>query len=210
MANIEDSPRWVRIYKEKQLIADSKRVKLDYTRGAYCFPIDDIKVDPKSIKGSNTVLELPDHYSFDWEAMDAWFEEDEQIFVHPRMPNHRTDCVQSSRHIEVFIDGTKVADTHRPTLLFETGLPTRHYIPQHDCRLDLLESSNTLSRCPYKGEAHYYSINVNNTLHKDLIWYYRFPLHEAAGVRDLLCFFNEKVDIHEDGKLLPRPETPWS
>ena len=139
MPQIEDSPRWVRIYKEKQLIADSKRVKLDYSRGAYCFPLEDINVDPKTVKGASPVPDLPDHYSFDWEAMDAWFEEDEQVFVHPRMPNHRTDCIQSSRHIEVVIDGVKVADTHRPTLLFETGLPTRYYIPQHDCRLELLE-----------------------------------------------------------------------
>ena len=210
MPQIEDSPRWVRIYKDKQLVADSKRVKLDYSRGAYCFPLEDINIDPKTVKGASPVPDLPDHYSFDWEAMDAWFEEDEQVFVHPRMPNHRTDCIQSSRHIEVVIDGVKVADTHRPTLLFETGLPTRYYIPQHDCRLEMLEPSTTLSRCPYKGEARYYSIRVNDALHKDLIWYYRFPLHEAAPVRGLLCFFNEKVDIHEEGQLLERPKTFWS
>lgn len=212
MPLVVDSPRWVRVYLNKQLIADSRAAKF-VTEGhqfAYYFPTSDIKVDPATIKGASTIPELPDHYTFDWDAMDAWFEEEEQIYVHPHHPYWRVDCINSSRHIEVIVDGTKVADTHRPCILFETSLPTRFYIPQHDCRLELLEPSDTITRCPYKGEAHYHSVKVGEKLHKNLVWYYRYPLAKALPVQGMLCFFNEKVEIHQDGKPLTQPKTHWS
>ncbi len=93
------------------------------------------------------------YVTFKWDQMDAWFEEDEEVFVHPRDPHHRIDVLQSSRHVEVLVRGEKVADTHRPLLLFETGLLTRYYIPKLDVRMNLLRRSDTLTRCPYKGDA---------------------------------------------------------
>ncbi len=105
---------------------------------------------------------------------------------------------------------SEIADTKRPWLLFETGLPTRYYMPKHDARMDLLEHSDTVSRCPYKGEAHRYSVRIGDKLHKDVVWSYRYPGPESAKVQGLLGFLNEKLDIYEDGKLLPRPNTPWS
>jgi len=108
------------------------------------------------------------------------------------------------------VDDIEVADTKRPWLLFETGLPTRYYMPKHDARLDLLEPSDTVSRCPYKGEAHHYSVRIGDKLHKDVVWSYRYPAPDSAKVQGLLGFLNEKLDIYEDGKLLPRPKSPWS
>ncbi len=116
----------------------------------------------------------------------------------------------SSRRIKVVVDGITVADTKRPWLLFETGLPTRYYIPKHDARMDLLEHSDTVTSCPYKGEANHYSIKIGDKPHKDLAWYYRYPTLTCSKIQGLLGFLNEKVDIYEDDKLLPRPKTPWS
>ena len=64
--------------------------------------------------------------------MDAWFEEDEEVFVHPRDPHHRVDVLRSSRHVRVRIDGRLVADSARPCVLFETGMPARYYLPRAD------------------------------------------------------------------------------
>jgi uncharacterized protein (DUF427 family) len=153
---------------------------------------------------------LEDYVAFDWNEMDAWFEEDEEVFVYARDPYKRVDVLQSSRHIEVVIDDIEVADTKRPWLLFETGLPTRYYMPKHDARLDLLEPSDTVSRCPYKGEAHHYSVRIGDKLHKDVVWFYQYPAPDSAKVQGLLGFLNEKLDIYEDDKLLPRPKSPWS
>ncbi len=76
--------------------------------------------------------------------------------------------------------------------------------------MDLLESSDTVTRCPYKGEANFYSIRIGDERQRDLAWTYRYPMLECLKIQGLLGFLNEKVDIYEDDKLLPRPETPWS
>jgi uncharacterized protein (DUF427 family) len=67
-----------------------------------------------------------------------------------------------------------------------------------------------VSRCPYKGEAHHYSVGIGDKLHKDVVWFYQYPAPDSAKVQGLLGFLNEKLDIYEDGKLLSRPQSPWS
>jgi uncharacterized protein (DUF427 family) len=154
---------------------------------------------------------LAGYLTFDWSAMDAWYEEDDEIFVHPRDPHHRVDVLHSSRHVRVVALGETVADTRRPSLLFETGLPTRYYIPRADVRMDLLVPSDAHTQCPYKGIASYYSIRVGDRLARDLAWTYRFPIPECPRIEDLVCFYNEQVDaIVVDGEEQPRPRTPWS
>jgi uncharacterized protein (DUF427 family) len=144
--------------------------------------------------------EIKGYVAFKWNQMDAWFEEDEQVFVHPRDPFVRIDTVQSSRHLRVVIDGETVAETHRPVLLFETGLPVRYYIPKVDVRMELLQPSNTHTGCPYKGEASYYSVKVGDHVSEDIIWYYPDPHLEVSKIQNMLAFYNEKVDLYVDGK----------
>jgi uncharacterized protein (DUF427 family) len=154
--------------------------------------------------------QLADHVAFYWDRVDAWFEEDDEVFKHARDPYKRIDVLQSSRHVEVFIDGVKVADTVRPRLLFETGLPTRYYIPRLDVRVDLLRPSTTTSVCPYKGVASYHSVALPDRVAEDIAWYYPAPIPEIPKIEAHLCFFNEKVDIVIDGTPVSRPVTPWS
>ncbi|MGH2770724.1 MAG: DUF427 domain-containing protein [Actinomycetota bacterium] len=150
---------------------------------------------------------LRDLIRFDWEAMDAWFEEDEEVLVHPRDPYTRVDILASSRHVEVIIAGVKVADSHQPRLLFETGLPPRYYLPLVDVRMDLLAPSATVTRCPYKGTATYWSVDVNGELVKDVVWTYKTPLLESVKIAGLACFYNEQVDLYVDGVAQERPGT---
>lgn len=146
---------------------------------------------------------LAGYYAFQWDSMDAWYEEDEQVFVHARDPYHRVDVRDSSRHVRVVIEGELVAETRRPKLLFETGLPTRYYIPRDDVRSDLLEESDRHTGCPYKGTASYYSVRTPIRLVRDVVWYYPEPLAEAAGIRNLLAFYNERVELEVDGQRGP-------
>lgn len=154
--------------------------------------------------------ELAGYVAFYWDRVDAWFEEDDEVFKHARDPYKRIDVLQSSRHVEVFIDGVKVADSVRPRLLFETGLPTRYYLPKLDVRVDLLRPSTTTSVCPYKGTAHYWSVQLPDRLVDDIVWYYPAPIPEIPKIEGLLCFFNEKVDLVVDGVPQERPISPWS
>lgn len=149
--------------------------------------------------------------AFEWKKMDAWYEEDEEIFVHPRDPYKRVDLLQSSRHIRVVVGGETVADTRRPRILFETYHPTRYYIPKEDVRMEQLEPSATTSRCPYKGLASYWSVRVGDRVFKDIVWSYPEPIPECPKVKDLLCFFQERgAAIHVDGEQAPVPKTRWS
>jgi uncharacterized protein (DUF427 family) len=111
---------------------------------------------------------------------DAWFEEDEQIFVHPRDPYHRVDVLDSSRHVKVTVNGEVLAETVRPKLLFETGLPPRYYIPPEDVREDVLVDSDKQTWCPYKGAASYYSVEAGGGRVEDLIWYYPEPIRRPT------------------------------
>jgi uncharacterized protein (DUF427 family) len=140
--------------------------------------------------------ELRDTIRLDWNAMDAWFEEDEQVYTHPRDPYTRVDILPSSRHIRVEVDGVTIAESSKATLLFETGLPTRYYLPPTHVRMELLAPSETVSHCPYKGEAEYWSLSDGGA---DLAWSYRTPLPESQKVAGLIGFYTEKVDLYVDG-----------
>ncbi|MED7925048.1 DUF427 domain-containing protein [Nonomuraea sp. LP-02] len=150
--------------------------------------------------------EIRGHVRFEWDAMDAWFEEDEEVYVHARDPYTRVDILPTSRHVRVEVDGVTVADSRGARVLFETGLPARYYLPKTDVRLDLLEHTDTVTRCPYKGTAEYWSVNGQ----KDLAWSYRTPLPESERIAGLIAFYNEKLDIYVDGELQERPRTKFS
>jgi uncharacterized protein (DUF427 family) len=153
---------------------------------------------------------LTDRVRFDWWAMDAWFEEDEEVFVHPRSPYTRVDILRASRTVRIEIAGEVVAETTHPTFLFETGLPRRTYVPKLDVRMDRLEPTRSLTMCPYKGTARYWSVRAGGQLHTDLAWSYDAPFRESAPIAGLVAFFDEKVDVFVDGALQPRPKTHFS
>jgi uncharacterized protein (DUF427 family) len=167
-------------------------------------------VDAARIYRDSPIEELRDLVRFDWASMDAWFEEDEEIYTHPRDPHTRVDILASSRHVRVEIDGVTVAETTNARLLFETGLPTRYYVPKTAVRQDLLEPSDTRSHCPYKGEASYYSARIGDAVHQDIAWYYNTPLPESQKVAGLVAFYDEKVDTYVDGVKQPRPATKFA
>ncbi|MFD4439663.1 DUF427 domain-containing protein [Nocardia sp. NPDC058519] len=176
----------------------------------YDVAVEGLRADGAALRYLDSPLsELKDAVRLDIAAFD-WFEEDEQIFVHPRDPYSRVDILGSSRNVRVEIDGVTVADSQSPRILFETGLPARYYLPLTDVRMDLLTPSETHTSCPYKGTADYWNVRVDDTEHSDIVWIYRTPLPESQKVAGLACFYNEKVDIYLDGVLQDRPHTPFS
>jgi len=154
---------------------------------------------------------LKGYMAFEWNKMDAWFEEKEEVFGHARDPFKRIDVLGSSRHVKVVIAGETVADSNEPAILFEPNHPVRYYLPKVDVRMDLLLPSEKISRCPYKGDARYYSVAVGEQVVPDIAWSYTYPTKECATVAGKVCFFNERIDeIYVDGELIPRPKTRWS
>ena len=152
---------------------------------------------------------LDGHVTFSWRQLE-WYEEDERVVMHARDPHKRVDTLRSSRRVEVYAHGERVAHSVRPLLLFETWLPTRYYLPFEDVRTELLEASDTVTVCPYKGRARYWSVRVGESFVRDAAWSYPDPIPENPKIRDLICFFNERVDLVVDGEPLTRPASPWS
>ncbi len=146
----------------------------------------------------------------DFDGLDAWYEEDERVLGHPRDLFHRIDILPSSRPVRIELDGTLLAESARAQLLREHPvLPVRAYIPPEDIRVPL-QPSATRTRCPYKGEAGYWSVELDGRTVGDLAWSYEAPLDGAAAIAGLVSFFNERVDVSFGGRALPRPRTGWS
>jgi uncharacterized protein (DUF427 family) len=146
--------------------------------------------------------------TFSWRGLD-WFEEDEPLMAHARDPHKRVDVAPSSRHVRVELDGQLLAESTRPTLLFETTLPVRYYLPREDVVAELRPTA-TSSICPYKGIASWWSVRVGDRVVEDLVWSYPTPIAENPRIAGLMCFYNEKVDLVVDGERQERPVTPWS
>jgi uncharacterized protein (DUF427 family) len=147
----------------------------------------------------------------DWAALDHWFEEDEEVFVHPRNPYTRVDALRSDRAVEVSLGGMVLASSSRTVMVFETGLPTRYYFDRMDVDATRLVPSDTVSSCPYKGTTSaYWSVDTGGSVEPDLAWAYDFPTRQLLPIAGLVAFYNEKVDLTVDGVLLDRPVTTFS
>jgi uncharacterized protein (DUF427 family) len=152
--------------------------------------------------------DLAGHVALSWEAFDRWLEEDDEVFGHPRDPWHRVDGRRSSRHVRVEIDGAVVAESRRPTIVFETGLPTRYYLPHTDVRFARLVPSDTRTQCPYKGRTSgYWSVAGGPA---DVAWSYDFPAAAVLPIAGLVAFLDEAVDVVLDGVAQERPVTHFS
>jgi len=202
---VEPSPKRVRVMLDGHYVADSYRALLVWEKPyypTYFFPRRDVEAalldTPRIYAAADPAL--ADHVALRWSDFDHWFEEDEEVFVHARDPYKRIDILRSTRHVVVRIDGVVVADSTHPTLLFETSLRRRVYIPLGDIRMDLLVPSSTVTHCPYKGEAKYWDVHIGDTVHRDVVWSYQAPVRESAPIAGLACFYDERADMTLEGE----------
>jgi uncharacterized protein (DUF427 family) len=234
---VEELPRWVRTSFAGETVADSRHPRLVHEHAHlpfFAFPEEDVRLnllrptgrtEGDEVKGERELFSivvgdrvaenaawryhdgaLAGLLAFDWNAMDEWLEEEERLHGHPQDPYSRIDVRRTSRHVRVSLDGEVLAESTRAKVLYEAGLPPRWYFPEEDVRMELLEPSESQTTCAYKGFASYWSVGGED----DLVWTYRDPLHDAIPVKDMLAFFNERVDIEIDGEPEERPRTQWS
>lgn len=205
---VDPFPRRVRAVQAGETVVDSEEVQLVHVTGRlprYSFPAADVRLEAPPDP------EVDGHVVVPWDAVDAWFEEDERVLVHPRDPYHRIDTFSTSRRIDVRVGGVPLASSTRARALYETGLPVRWYLPRADVRLDLLERSGTVTECAYKGSARHWSVEVDGERVEDVAWSYEDEVRrEGEPVRWLVAFYDERVDLTVDGVPQERPQTPWS
>jgi uncharacterized protein (DUF427 family) len=205
-SRIEESPRWVRGRLGGETVVDSKRVKLLYAPErqlpVWLFPEEDVRLDlipPDAIRRHDDLVHV------DFDALDEWLEEDEPQIGHPPDPYHRIDVRRTSRHVRIRIGGRVVAESTNARALFETKLPVRWYLPREDVWAEL-EPSDHRTVCAYKGRPRHFTVAGEDAV----AWSYEEPLHDGLPVKDLVAFYNERVDIEIDGEPQERPETQWS
>jgi len=116
---------------------------------------------------------------------------------------HTITITPAELHVEVSLGGQKLAESDRPVLLDETGLPTRYYLPREDVRTDLLRPTDTATHCPFKGDASYWSAQVGGETYDDVVWSYETPIAEAEGITGLMCFYPERVELTVSGERQP-------
>ncbi|HAB57613.1 MAG TPA: hypothetical protein DCE75_06130, partial [Acidimicrobiaceae bacterium] len=129
---IEPTAKWIRGIIGDRTVVDTKAAQLVWEHEYYPYwyiPVVDVH-DPAL--PTTALDELPRHVKIEFAHVERWFEEDEEVFVHPRDPYRRVDAQPSSRHVVIEVDGIVVADSTNPTILYETGLPPRYYLPVAD------------------------------------------------------------------------------
>jgi len=113
---------------------------------------------------------------------------------------HTITTTPSTVHVEVRLGGEVLASSDRPVLLDETGLPTRYYLPKDDVRMELLTATSFHTTCPFKGEASYWSIELDGESHDGLVWAYEDPIPAAAEIAGHLSFYPERVELTVGGQ----------
>jgi uncharacterized protein (DUF427 family) len=208
--------RWIRGTRGQDTIIDTRRAVLVWEPGkkvpVYAFPREDVAPvsGPAATFPTRGFADpgLDGYITIPWDSLDHWFEEDEEVFVHPRDPFVRVDALQSSRHVRVERDGFLLAESDSPILVFETGLLARYYLPERDVDPSLLADSDLRTGCPYKGFASYRDVLLNGRRHRGLFWSYQAPFRDVAAVKGYLAPYNERVDLIIDGHPQERPAGP--
>lgn len=212
-AYAEPYPRRVRAFLHGRVVLDSESGWMVHVPGRLpklWFPAPDIESAalPKAAlrvfaRGQDPVsTALAGFCSVDPAAADRWFIEDEPVYGHIRDPYHRVDVLASRRHVIVRHSGQVIADSTRPKMLYETGLPPRYYLPWLDVRLGLLELSDTVSQCPYKGDGQHWNLKVGDERRADAAWSLPHPLAEGIHASEHVSFYPDKVGVTVDGARL--------
>ncbi len=156
--------------------------------------------------------ELRETARFEWSALDSWFEEDEEIFVHPRSPYVRVDAQRSTRRVRIELNGVVLAESSSPVMVFETGLPTRYYLNRTEVDFSHLAAFEHRDSLPLQGNDDRVLVGRagSRSICRSGVGL-RLPDGPAAGDRrPRSAFYNEKVDVFVDGEQVPRPTTHFS
>ena len=196
-AYVEPWLRRVRGLTGQRVLVDSERALLVHRPGQppeYAFPEADVARElPRSPEPG-----APGYVHVPWDAVCAWYEEEERVLGHPKNPYHRIDCLRARRRLRVELAGELLVDTSDVVALFETARPPQLYVRREAIRMALLVPSNTTSYCPYKGHASYWSARIADQTFPDVAWSYDDPTPESLPIARLIGFYAERTQLTQD------------
>ena len=113
-------------------------------------------------------------------------------------PTHPINIAPNRNRVRVLLGGVIVAETTRALTVKEGALPAVQYIPREDVHMDLLDSTDHHTHCPYKGDASYFTVNGGGLVRENAAWTYEEPAPSVAAIKEHLAFYPEKVDAIEE------------
>ena len=113
---------------------------------------------------------------------------------------HTITTSRSDARVEVRLGGELLAATDHAVALDETGLPTRYYLPREDVRMELLRATSFHTTCPFKGEASYWSIDIDGRTHDGIVWSYEAPIPAALAIKEMMSFYPDRTEVTVNGK----------
>jgi uncharacterized protein (DUF427 family) len=109
-------------------------------------------------------------------------------------PDHAITIEPNPARVVVSVAGRVIADTRKALTLREAGYQPVEYIPLGDVEVSLLEPTEAVTYCPYKGEASYYSVPIGGTKSVNAVWTYEAPFAAVAEIKGHVAFYPERVD----------------
>jgi len=112
-------------------------------------------------------------------------------------PDHPITITANPKRVRVLADGVVIADTSKALTLKEASYPDVQYLPREDAHMELLQRTDRVTHCPYKGDASYFSIVAGGKTLDNAIWTYEAPFPAMAEISGYLAFYPDKVRIEE-------------
>ncbi|BAL75744.1 DUF427 domain-containing protein [Bradyrhizobium cosmicum] len=114
-------------------------------------------------------------------------------------PDHPITITQNPRRVRVTAGDIVIAETSKALTLKEAKYPAVQYVPRQDANMELLERTDRVTHCPYKGDASYYSVKADGKTLDNAIWTYETPFPAMTEISGHLAFYPDKVKIEEVG-----------
>jgi len=114
-------------------------------------------------------------------------------------PDHPITIEPSPKHVVVKVADHVIADTKNALALKEASYPAVLYVPRGDVNMALLERTDHMTYCPYKGDCSYYSIALGGPRAVNAVWTYEAPYAAVAQIKDYVAFYPDRVDSIDIG-----------
>ncbi len=203
---LHESGQLMRIYIPREDIAVDRITRTDHrtacpwTGEASYWSVGNVENVAWSYAEPNDVAPpIGGYVSFDLGRVDAWYQEEDQGYAHPRDPYHRMDIHRGSQQVVVRLGDQVIARSSAPMILFETALPSRYYLAPDDVEVARLKRSGKVTPCPYKGDGQHFNVESAGQEMENAAWSLHSPLGEAEKIRDWISFYPDKLDIEVDG-----------
>lgn len=114
----------------------------------------------------------------------------ESVWDYPRPPKVEPD----TRRVTVRFNDQVIADSTNTHRVLETSHPPVFYTPPEDVRIEYLRARQKQTWCEFKGDAHYYDVEVEDRIAESAAWCYPEPHSEFSSIQHAIAFYPSMMD----------------